>query len=293
MKYEKCSKDNPNKLTIKQHVIPVESLKRFAGDDGCVQVRWAKENKILTLKPKNEFFILSRVWDERSESGWMKRIEDRFQDMAENVLSGQIEFIAGDHAWTLAQYFSLLYWRSRQKRQIKTEIQINDLSGTHLTLEEEERLEKNHYIFMRQDGRISSRFLTGLHLQVRVDQYALQIKDWTWGVIQAQAGEFLMPDVLSHNVVPLTPKVVLAANHPNGTVGKTNLKKINTAFLVYSWNYFVARNIATAMAGISHKEILKAAKVRDMRIASGEILQGPLPAAADALKPTHSETQHH
>jgi hypothetical protein len=272
MKYEKPLPGNPNKLTIRQHVIPVRSLERFADGDGCVQVRSVKTSNILTLRPTNEFFTLARVWDQRAETGWMKRIEDSFQTLADNILSGRIEFIAGDHAWTVAHFFSLWYWRSRQAPQLETEFRFNGLTGSNLTLEEEERLEKNHVMFTRADGRMPSRFLTGIRLQVRVDQYAHQIKDWTWGVIQAQAGEFLMPDVPSHGFVPLTPKAVLAANHPNGTVLKSNLKKINTSFLAYTWQYFVARNIVTAMAGISGHDILKAVKVRDAQIASGEVV---------------------
>lgn len=144
-------------------------------------------------------------------------------------------------------------------------------------------------MFTRAGGRMPTRFLTGNRLQVRVDQYAHQIKDWTWGVIQAQAGEFLMPDVPSHGFVPLTPKVVLAANRPNGTVLKSNLKEINTTSLAYTWQYFVARNIATAMAGISGSDIRKAVKARDARIASGEVPQGPIAAAADDLRPAHAD----
>lgn len=269
MKYEKPLPGNPNRLTIRQHVIPVRSLERFAGDDGCVQVRSVKASNILTLRPANEFFTLARVWDQRAEAGWMKQIEDRFQALADNILSGRFEFIVDDHAWTVAHFFSLWYWRSRQAPQTETEFRFEGLTGTNLTLEEEERLEKKHVLFTRAGGRAPSRFLTGIRLQGRVDQYAHQIKGWTWGVIQAQAGEFLMPDVPSHGFVPLTPKVALAANHPNCTVLKSNLKEINIAFLAYTWRYFVARNIETAMAGISGHDILKAVKVRDARIASG------------------------
>lgn len=281
MRYEKPLPGNPNELAIRQHVIPVRTLERFADDNGCVQVRSAKTTKALTLRPTNKFFTLARVWDQRAETGWMKQIEDCFQTLADNILSGRLEFIVDDDAWTVAHYYSLWYWRSRQMPQIETEFQAKGLTGTSLTLEEEERLEKNHVMFMRAGGRMPSRFLTGISLQVRVDQYAHQIKDWTWGVIQAQAGEFLMPDVPSHGFVPLTPKVVLAANHPNGTILKSNLKKINTVFLAYIWQYFVARNIITAMAGISNHDVLKAVKVRDARIAAGEVPQGPISAAAD------------
>lgn len=114
---------------------------------------------------------------------------------------------------------------------------------------------------------------------MRVDQYPHQVwKDWTWGVIQAAAGEFLMPDVPHHPFIPLTPKVLLAANQHNGTILEPNLVAINIAFLAYTWTFFIARNIQTAMAGITDRAILKAVKERDARIAAGELLDGPIPS---------------
>jgi hypothetical protein len=171
-------------------------------------------------------------------------------------------------------------------------------------------------MFTRTGGRTPSRFLTGIRLQVRVDQYAHQIKDWTWGVIQVRDGEFIMPDVPCDGFVPLTTQVVFAAKtladreHEQTKVEqeihgarlegqdlpkneketlKSNLKEINTSFLAYTWRYFLARNIATAMAGISGRDILKAIEVRDARIASGEVFQGPIAAAADVLRPAHAD----
>ncbi len=279
MKYEKTQPGNPLQLTVRQHVISAKSLERFAGEEGCVEVRTVRSPKVLLLRPENPIFTLPRAWDQRAEVGWMKRIEDRFQALVDDILCGKVEHITGDDTWKVTHYFSLWYWRSRQQPPEEMEYQFAGVTGERLTLEQEERFEKQHVMFTRAGGRTPTRFLTGIQLQVRVDQYAhLVLKDWTWGVIQAQAGEFLMPDVPHHGFAPLAPNVLLAANHPNGTVLKSNLMQINIAFLAYSWSYFVARNIRMALAGITDQAILKAVKERDSRIAAGELLHGPVPA---------------
>ena len=275
MKFEKPQPGNPNGLAIRQHVIPARSIQRFAGADGCVQVHSDRSPDLLRLKPNSDFFTVARIWDQRAEVLWMKQIEDRFQALVDDLLTGRVEFIDDEQAWAVNLFFSLWYWRSRQEKPTNPEVQLNGMTGNSFSLEEEERLEKAHVIFTREGGRVPSRFITSVQLQSRVIQYARQIEDWTWGVIQAQAGEFLMPDVPSHGLLPITPKIVLAANHPNGTVLQSNLREINIAFLAYTWRYFLARDIATAMEGISEKDIIEAARVRDARIASGEALQGP------------------
>ena len=274
-------------LTIRQHVIPARSLGRFTNIDGFVQVSTANAiNNVLSLKPSNKFFTLARVWDQRSESGWMKQIEDSFQTLVDDILSKRIVSVAGENIATVAYFFSLWYWRSRQEPQIETELQFKGITGSSLTHEEEEQLEKRYIMFARLGGRVPARFLTGLNLQKQTDEYAHSIKDWTWGIIQAKSGEFLMPDVPNYGFLPISPKVLLAANHPNGMILKTHLKKINIALLSYTWKYFIARNIGTAMSGISIRDIKKSVKARDKQLAGGASFQGSIAAAADQHKST-------
>ncbi len=210
----------------------------------------------------------------------MKQIEDRFQALADDVLAGRIEHITGDDGWTITHYFSLWYFRSRQEPPREPDVQFAGITGEQLSQDQEERFEKMHVMFAREGGRMPTRFLNGIQLQTRVDQYAHQVlKSWTWGVIQAKSGEFVLPDVPHHGFIPLTPKVLLAANHPNGTILKSNLIEINVSSLAYTWAYFVARNVQTALAGVTNSAIAKAVKLRDAKLASGELVDGPIPSA--------------
>lgn len=278
MKCEKTQPGNPHELSVNQHVIPACSLARFADADGFVQVKSVKAAEILRLRPDNRFFTLRRVWDQRAEAGWMKKIEDRFQALVEDVLIGKVEFITGDDAWTVTHYFSLWYWRSRVQPPDETEQQFAGLTGETLTRDQEEHFEKMNVMFVRAGGRMPARFLTGIQLQTRVDQYAHQlVTGWDWGVIQAQEGEFLMPDVPHHTMLPIAPKVLFAAHNPNGTIVKSNVLAINTGFVAYTWSYFIARDIAVAMDGITDRDIQREVIERDRRMAAGE-LHGPISA---------------
>ena len=81
-----------------------------------------------------------------------------------------------------------------------------------------------------------------------------------------------MPDVPTHDLMPLSPTVLLAAHHPSGLITKSNLIEINTEFLAYSRRYFFARDLAIALDGVTDAAIQKAVIERDRKIAMGLVL---------------------
>lgn len=117
-------------------------------------------------------------------------------------------------------------------------------SGNSFTKDEEEILEKKGVMFMRKDGTIPLRDINGLNLQVRSARYSDQIGEGaTWGVIQAQSGEFVVPDVPNLLILPLTPGVCLVKNSPNGTIVHSNVAEINRAVVAACHSYFFAQDI--------------------------------------------------
>jgi hypothetical protein len=111
MKFEKTQPGNPHKLTVKQHVIPVRTIKRFAGTDGMVEVNIGAENRIERLEPDAGIFWTRRAWDQRTERGLMKQIEDRFQLLANRITSGDLTEIPEESAHDVNQFFSLWFHR--------------------------------------------------------------------------------------------------------------------------------------------------------------------------------------
>ncbi|HEX4415020.1 MAG TPA: hypothetical protein VH107_15395 [Lacipirellulaceae bacterium] len=269
-RYEKPQKGNPHELVIRQHVVPVRSIERFAGPDGLVETQIAGLKRIVKRKPSDEIFVARRAWDERAERGYMKAIEDAFQELADKILSGEIEHVGDIHARTVNRFYALWYHRSRVEPADEIETQINGVTGEQFSKDQQEFYEKRHILFVRAGGKIATRHITAMQLQAKIDGYSEQIKDWRWGVIQTVRGEFVMPDVPSHGLMPIAPNAMLAVHHPNGTILKPNLIEINASFLAYTRNYFFARNIATALSGVTTKLIMKAVRKRDALIAKGE-----------------------
>jgi hypothetical protein len=64
-----------------------------------------------------------------------------------------------------------------------------------------------------------------------------------WGVTTA-LGEFIVPDVKPHGVLPLTPQQALISAAPDGMIIEQNLAQFNDAMRSLSEDYFFARDFA-------------------------------------------------
>jgi hypothetical protein len=80
-KIEKTRPRNLNRLTVNQHVFPSKSIERFTGKGKRVAVYDLHRNEVVRARPGNPVFLAFRAWDQRAESGYMKRIEDEFQNI--------------------------------------------------------------------------------------------------------------------------------------------------------------------------------------------------------------------
>jgi hypothetical protein len=91
-----------------------------------------------------------------------------------------------------------------------------------------------------------ARQLNGLQIQMRIDSYALDLASRVtrWGVISAQSGEFIVPDVPLHGIIPLTPRLALVQSTPDGMIDERNVAEINRAMRTTSQDYFFARDFS-------------------------------------------------
>lgn len=243
---ERTRSGNPNKLTLNQHVFPFRSIQRFANQSGRVSVQDVNRGKIRHAKPSDIVFCARRAWDERAEAGYMKHIEDEFQKIARSIVNGQAVTITPEQKPAIDRMFALWYMRARYRKLEAQEIQLRGITGDNLTKAQEENLEKNGYIFSRRGGAMPARQLNGLQLQWRIDGYARDLAASTrWGVISAQSGEFIMPDVPSHTIIPLSPRLALVASAPYGIIREQNVAEINGAIRADSRQYFFARDFSS------------------------------------------------
>jgi hypothetical protein len=91
----------------------VRTIERFAGLDGKVEVNIGAGHHLERLKPEAGIFWTRRAWDQRTERGYMKQIEDRFQPLADRIAFGELIDIPEESAHDVNLFFSLWLHRSR------------------------------------------------------------------------------------------------------------------------------------------------------------------------------------
>ena len=242
---EKTRPRNPNSLTFDQHVFPLKTMEQFA-QDGRVSVYLISRGKVLSAKPSNPLFCACRAWDERAEAGYMKRIEDEFQAVVAPIVDGKVGAIASEQKPAVDRMYALWYMRARYKDLEEQEIQLHGIAGYALTKEREENLEKNGYMFARKGGTMPARQLNSVQLQMRIARCARQLAASVtrWGVISSQSGEFIVPDVPLHLIIPLSPCLSLVGSSPDDVIVEQSLAEINRATRAASQEYFFARDLA-------------------------------------------------
>jgi hypothetical protein len=257
VKYEKTQPGNPHKLTVDQHVMPVGTIRRFAGADGRVEVQLAGNPNLIRLNPRNGMFRTRRTWHEKAERLFMKQIEDAFQQLADRVLAGEVAQLGEEDSQTVNSFYALWYHRSRYPHAKEPFVKPRGVTPSQLTKNQQEILEKKGAFYVVPDG-MPSRFLAGMHLQLLVGHYAHQIAPLKWGVIRPLEGEFVMPDIPYHSLMPIDPRTCLVASHPSGHITVDNLKGINANLIAMSSRYFIAHNMRAACNGLTWDAVKRA-----------------------------------
>ena len=244
-KTEKTRPGNPNRLTLCQHVFPAKSISRFGNQNGVISMHDLVRKRVFNAKPTNVIFCADRAWDQRTERE-MTIIEDKFQNLIAPVVAGLSRTIAQDQREVVDKMYALWFMRPRYRELTQQEIHLHGGVGSKLTKEQEENLEANGYLFAREGGAMPARQLNGLQIMLRVYEYAKDLEKnlKRWGVIETQAGEFIVPDVPFHTILPITPRLALVNSEQDGHITEQNLAQLNQAMRTSSQSYFFARDLS-------------------------------------------------
>lgn len=242
MSHERTQRGNPHRLTINQHVFPAASIARFTQEDGLVSVYLREHRKTVRLSPTNVLFCARRVWNQASEQGFMKKIEDAFQVLADCILDHTFDLGPAENR-IASQFYALCRLRAEAKRVSRPDVQLKGvLPGNALTKNEEESLENNGYIFVR-GTTIPSRHMASIRIQVLLDRLCPQ--KTTWAVAYSRAIEFIVPDSFCEiGIIPLSPNCCLVANHEGGEISSDNAVEINRLAIDKSFMYYFAYDFA-------------------------------------------------
>jgi hypothetical protein len=248
-KAEKTQLGNPHGLTRKQHVLPVRSIERFSGKDGCVSVLFkeGRERGIFKrIPPKNGMFWAERVWDQRSEVIMKKVYEDPFQELAERIISGKIQSIGPDDNITATVFWGL--WRARFQTKLEPPEDRPAIGCTGIESKDlREKMEKNHCMFINPDGTLPGRAIAGMNIQKLVDRTLMELENCNWAIAVAEESEFIVPDLPYFLYVPITPTLCLIGLNqkadPKITIDKNEVGELNKRLLNTADFFVFARDL--------------------------------------------------
>ncbi|MGY2257444.1 hypothetical protein [Pseudomonas sp. SDO55104_S430] len=244
MGFEATQKGNPHKLTINQHVFPRKGIDRFSDENGLVQLCRKEGAKVIRVSSTNVLFCAKRVWDQGTEAGIGKAIEDRFQALADSILAGSTSVIGCFEKTVVEDFFSL--WRTRQKLRAEglDDVKFEGMAGDSLTKDEQEILERKHVLFFR-DGVMPGRFAGRMHVFGYMNTFRQDNHHMQWGIVRAGEGEFIVPDSFQDMmIVPISPKLLIVAGQPNSILTRSEVAVINQIAIDRATDYYIARSLS-------------------------------------------------
>jgi plasmid stabilization system protein ParE len=235
----RTQKGNPHRLTREQHVIPVATLRRFALQDGRIEVH-LRDGRMAKLSIDNQLFCVERLWDQRAEAGYMKKIEDEFQALVNELEAGRLRPLSPAEHRCVTRFWGLWHWRNHFIDSPLKDIQLNGIAGESLTLDQREILESRWYAFAVGEGKPPARVMTGLHIQMAIDRYEMANGGKRWGVLRSPALPLVLGDRPGNLMsLPASPRLLLAANNPDGELKEMEAFRANQVALALSRNFAV------------------------------------------------------
>ena len=246
-KFEKPQKRNPHRLVVRQHVFPSRSIARFAGADGRVHLHAHPGNFTRRAKPTDAIICVSRAWDYGSEVGFIKKIEDDFQRLAELIIGGQALSFGQEQTYIISSFYVLWMARAEIRHQPEEDVVLKGiLPGRKWSKDDEEQLEKAGLAFLRR-AAFPGRILNGMRVRRQVMRYLRQVNPTAhWGIVRALDGEFVAPDWPVFGFVPINPTLALANPARNQLLDRNAVRKVNEQLRSASRRYFLQGILANA-----------------------------------------------
>ncbi|HSD38665.1 MAG TPA: DUF4238 domain-containing protein [Rhodocyclaceae bacterium] len=238
-------------ITKNQHVIAKSLLKRFSGANGQLEVLDLSALCIARRPPKHAVFTVNRHWDQRSEARTMQDIESRFGTIVARVLHGSATVESEACHQTISEMFAL--WRARTHLAHEP-IADQRLAGVAperaVSADQIDQLEQYGVIVADSTGLVAGRMIAGPLIMRMLDFHACDLAGKRWGVVRADAGEFVLPDTFDGNLVlPISPTCCFIADNPDGVIEREVVGELNALAQKSARKFLVARSF-TACPGL-------------------------------------------
>lgn len=236
---EQPQKGNPHRLTRDQHVIPVATLRRFADSDGLLEVH-LRDGRVLRIPTDNQLFSVDRLWDQRAEAGYMKSIEDDFQALVDPLEAGRPGPLSPNEHRTITRFWSLWRWRNHFIDSPTQPQPLNGITPDKFSKDQQEILESKWILFVAEDSTLPARMATGMRIQMLVDRDEVQLGEKHWGVLRGCEPNLILPDRPGALMaIRASPRLLLAADNPDGELNAQEITRANAFALQLSRNYVV------------------------------------------------------
>lgn len=238
----------PKQITTLQHVYPRSGLRRFAGQNGKLQVLDLRTKDVRHLGPNADPFVVNRAWDQRSEHGKIvASIEREFGILASHILGDRLRPMDTKAFETISRMYSL--WRIRHHRA------SNPLPDTYVGKPErvastETMDQGEHYglISITANWSIPGRMMAGPLIQLALDRQEEALAGKRWGIIRAKEGEFVLPDSFGEfMIMPLSPTCCLVADEDDGSVDEEGVSQINGFAKASATTFLAARDLLNCL----------------------------------------------
>lgn len=232
-----------------QHVLPAKSIERFSNKKGHVQVRRLKSVNTFSTGLKNNIFCVERIWDQRSEQGYGKRIEDRFQSLIEYSLNHQLMHLPPEGHEIASEFYALWCLRSKiESYDEQAEGNLVGVTGSKLTDEQKKNLELKHAIYIEEGGVVPKRFKRGLTMQMAIDQFITRNPGLTWSICNSNSLEFVVSDNPEGEfIIPITPKKCLICGFSITIFSQKQMLNLNLKAIARSKEYYFARDLGACI----------------------------------------------
>jgi hypothetical protein len=245
--YEKPLPGNPHGLTINQHIFPRSGIARFENRDGRVQVRrTAAYQRIFTVKPVDPMFCAKRVWDQRTETLHSRSIETNYAALADMIASGKVKQLDASMSKIVSLFHDLCCSRYEASRNPHPDMHFNRTTGDpDLNQDKQEMLEKMGVLFIRPDGKMSGRSLTGMQIVAKSLHLSRAEVFPPWGIFRALEGQFIVPDnFMVARCIPVSPTIIMLADLENNDLRLEAVAELNSFHIARAGKLCFARDFS-------------------------------------------------
>lgn len=243
--FRRVQKGNPYQLVVDQHIHAAHCIKKFSDNQGRVNVFDKRMSQWISSKPSAAIFCAKRAWDQRAEKGYMNKIETNFFKVISSLSS---PFHERDHD-AITRYFHLWRLRGEARDKGNRPLHFNGLSGSELTLDQQECIESNHTIFILEKEGIPYHLVNGFEIQRKLEYIYHSMDSTKWGLLTADEGEFLVADYYPYEkdgfipFLPISPKHILFANSKDKIINSDFVRNCNMQTISSAKHYFFCKTI--------------------------------------------------